>query len=285
MYQRYPLREIPIPKGTVELYDRWLGAIEEKIEGGVNRALICREALRCAWDGHSLSNLESLNKDSPDDPWSGDLRRAHYDPRNLTLEAERYGDADPEKYAAVKPLIWLWYSFDRSPLGMNIELGFRLRRLLARYVFKSCGRNFKAFPYIELAFGYNMEVGDDVVIHRWVNLDDRAGIVLGDRSSLSDFVNVYSHTHDINEQVLVANLKTIIEADCRITYHATILAGSHIGRGSMVGANAMVTGKRIPPGEVWIGLPARKAKDKDYFIDPTSGERWDAARLRRETGA
>lgn len=282
MYERYPLREIPIPRATAELYERWLGAIEAGIEKGVDRSLVCREALRCAWDGHGLSSLESLVPGSPDEPWSNDLRRAHYDPRNLTLEAERYGDADPEKYSAVKPLIWLWYSFDRSPLGMNVELGFRLRRLLARYIFKSCGRNFKAFPYVELAFGYNMEVGDDVVVHRWVNLDDRAGIVLGDRSSLSDFVNVYSHTHDINEQVMVANLKTVIEADCRITYHATILAGSRIGRGSMVGAHAMVTGKQIPPGEVWIGLPARKAKDKDYFIDPVSGERWDAARLKRE---
>lgn len=283
-YQRYPLREIPMPEGTAAMYSRWLSAIESRLDAGVNRNLVCREALRCIWDGSPVSDVEKLAKDSPDEPWSNNMRLAHYDPRNLTLEAERYGDADPAKYAAVKPLIWLWYSFDRSPAGMNLELGFRLRRLLAKYIFRKCGKNLKVFPYVELAFGYNMDVGDDVVIHRWVNLDDRAGIVLGDRSSLSDFVNVYSHTHDINEQVLVANIPTIIEADCRITYHATILAGSHIRRGSMVGANAMVTSKKIPPAEVWIGLPARKAKDKDYFVDPTTGNRMTSGELKERLG-
>jgi len=284
-YQRYPLREIPIGTPTRALYDRWLGAIESRISAGVDRNLICREALRCIYEGSPIRDLEQLTDDSPDEPWANNLRLAHFDPRNVTLEAERYGDADPERYAAVKPLIWLWYSFDRSLAGMNLELGFRLRRLLASHIFKRCGKNFKAFQFLELAFGYNLEVGDDVVIHRWVNLDDRAGIVIGDRSSLSDFVNVYSHTHDINEQVLVANVPTIIESDCRITYHATILAGSHIGRGSMVGAHAMVTSKRVPPGEVWIGLPARKAKDKDYFVDPVRGDRISADELRSRVDA
>jgi acetyltransferase-like isoleucine patch superfamily enzyme len=281
-YERYRLREIPLPPATEAMYARFLSLIEDKIAAGVDGNLICREALKLCWEGGSLDVLAALTPKSDTAPWTNDLLRAHFDPRNVTLEAERYGDADPAKYAKNKPLIWLWYGFDRSPLGMNLELGFRLRRLLAKHIFKSCGKNLKVFPYVELAFGYNMEVGDDVVIHRWVNLDDRAGIVLGDRSSLSDFVNVYSHTHDINEQELVANIATVIEADCRITYHATILAGSRVRRGSMVGANAMLTGKEIPRGEVWIGLPAKKAKDKDYFVDKPTGEKWTTARLKEE---
>ena len=83
-----------------------------------------------------------------------------------------------------KPLLWLWYSFDRTPLGgQNVDVGIRLRRVLAPYIFKRCGKNFKAFQYVEFSFGYNMEVGDDVVVHRHVLLDDRGGIVLGNRVS------------------------------------------------------------------------------------------------------
>lgn len=281
-FQRYPLRSIELPERTVTLYQQFLDLIEEKIEAGVDRNLICREALRQIYTGQS--DLSSLSANTTGVPWSDGLMYAHFDPRNITLEAERYGDCDHELFAPRKPLIWLWYSFDRSPAGMNLELGFRLRRLLAKYIFKSCGKNLKVFPYCELAFGYKLEVGDDVVIHRWVNLDDRAGIVIGDRSSLSDFVNVYSHTHDINEQELVANVKTIIERDCRITYHATILAGSHIKRGSMVGAQALLTSKQTGNGEVWIGLPAKPVRDKDYFVDPPSGEKWSVEELRKREG-
>ena len=85
--------------------------------------------------------------------------------------------------------------FDRSTLGENVELGIHFRRLLAKHVFASCGKNFKAFTYVRVSYGYNLHVGDDVVIHRHVLLDDRGGIEIGDGSSVSDFANVYSHSH------------------------------------------------------------------------------------------
>ncbi|NIS37063.1 MAG: acetyltransferase, partial [Actinobacteria bacterium] len=69
--------------------------------------------------------------------------------------------------------------FDKSPLGQNVHLGVRFRRTLAPHIFKRCGKNFKAFHFVEFSFGYNLEVGDDVVVHRHVLLDDRGGIVLG----------------------------------------------------------------------------------------------------------
>ena len=57
---------------------------------------------------------------------------AQMDARNVTLEPEYYADVDPARFARVKPLLWLWYSFDRTPLGgQHVELGVRLRRLLS----------------------------------------------------------------------------------------------------------------------------------------------------------
>jgi hypothetical protein len=52
------------------------------------------------------------------------------DPRNVTLEPEYYAETDVERYARVKPLLWLWEMFDKSPLGENVHLGVRLRRIL-----------------------------------------------------------------------------------------------------------------------------------------------------------
>src|SRR5437763_10446638 len=94
------------------------------------------------------------------------------------------------------------------------------RRLLARHIFKRCGENFKAFHNVEFSFGYNMEVGDNVVVHRNVLLDDRGGIILGNSVSVSDYANIYSHTHSIVDQKDVTNATTVIEDGVRVTYHA-----------------------------------------------------------------
>lgn len=234
------------PPHCATLYDAWLHRIETRLRADEDRNLISRDALAELYGN----------------PQGESLLTAQFDPRNVTLESEYYGDCDPVKFAAVKPLLWLWYSFDRSPAGMNLELGFRLRRLLAHFIFKRVGKNFKCFPYVEFTFGYNMEVGDNVVVHRWVLLDDRGGIELGDKASISDFVNVYSHTHDINLQQYVDNRKTVIGPRCRLTYHSTVLAGTQMGENSMLGAHGLLT-RNTREHAVYVGIPAKKVKEKD----------------------
>jgi galactoside O-acetyltransferase len=162
----------------------------------------------------------------------------------------------------VKPLLWLWYSFDRSPLGgQNVHLGVRFRRLLAPHLFARCGRNFKCFQFTEFSYGYNLEVGDDVVVHRYVLLDDRGGLTLGNRVSISDYANIYSHTHSIVDQKDVTNARTILEDDVRITYHATVLAGVRVARNAMVGAVAVAT-KDVRAYHVNVGIPAKSIRVK-----------------------
>ena len=184
------------------------------------------------------------------------------DPCNITLEPEYYADCDQERFQRVKPLLWLWYSFDRTAAGgQNVWLGVELRRLLARHIFKRCGENFKAFHNVEFSFGYNLEVGDNVVIHRNVLLDDRGGIVLGNNVSISDYANIYSHTHSIVEQKDVTNAVTRIDDGVRITYHATVLAGVHVNEQGMVGAMAVAT-KDVRPYHVYVGIPAKSVRVK-----------------------
>jgi galactoside O-acetyltransferase len=104
-------------------------------------------------------------------------------------------------------------------------------------------------------------VGDDVVVHRHVLLDDRGGIRLGNRVSISDYANIYSHTHSIVEQKDVTSLRTVLDDDVRITYHATVLAGVHVGENGMVGANALAT-KDVRPYHVHVGIPAKSIRVK-----------------------
>jgi len=59
--------------------------------------------------------------------------------------------------------------------------------------------------------------------------------------SISDCVNVYSHTHDIDGIRQVSLQKTAIADHARLTYHATVPAGAHVGKDGMVGAMALPT--------------------------------------------
>jgi acetyltransferase-like isoleucine patch superfamily enzyme len=226
-----------------------------------DRRLFCRTALTELFHPEYAADWETAVND-PTLPVATRLALNSMDPCNVTLEPEYYADCDQERFQRVKPLLWLWYSFDRSLAGgQNVWLGVELRRILARYIFKRCGENFKAFHNVEFSFGYNMDVGDNVVVHRNVLLDDRGGIVLGNNVSISDYANVYSHTHSIVDAKDVTNATTVIEDGVRITYHATVLAGVHVHEQGMVGAMAVAT-KDVRPYHVYVGIPAKSVRVK-----------------------
>jgi len=251
-----PLRTVSVSDEAGSLYDEWVTWLADTLDqDDCNRNELCRDVLTQIYFPH-LAGADPASLSS-----STRVALAHMDPRNVTLEPEYYAELDVEKYAPRKPLLWLWEMFDRSALGENVELGVRFRRVLAGHVFGSCGRNFKAFTHVRVSYGYNLHVGDNVVIHRHVLLDDRGGIDIGDGSSVSDFANVYSHSHDIVDGRIVRTPKTVIGRGVRITYHATILAGTHVADDSMVGAGSMLT-RSTEPHWVYVGVPAKKVKEK-----------------------
>jgi acetyltransferase-like isoleucine patch superfamily enzyme len=256
-----PLRKIA-ERPTRALATEWLQGLSASLaDGQTNRSDLCRRTLTSLYYPQYSDNWETAVTDTRIDDATR-LALAAMDPRNVTLEPEYYGECDDARFQRVKPLLWLWYSFDRSPVGgQNVWLGVELRRILAKHIFKRCGENFKAFQHVEFSFGYNLEVGDNVVVHRHVLLDDRGGIVMGNNVSVSDYANIYSHTHSIVDQKDVTNARTVLEDDVRITYHATVLAGVRVGRNGMVGASAVAT-KDVRPYHVNVGIPAKSIRIK-----------------------
>ncbi len=258
MVQR-PLRPLTPSPAATELYDDWLGDIEERLaDPATDRNELCRDTLRDLY-------FPGLPRDADATALSPAARAvlATLDPRGVTLEPEYYHEIDEERYYARKPLIWLWQMFDRSPLGGNVHVGVRLRRILAPHVFAKVGANFKCFHFVEVSFGYNLEVGDDVVIHRNVLLDDRGGIRLGNHVSISDYASIFSHTHSIDDLIDVTNARTVLEDHVRITYGAMVLAGVHVGTQGMVGARAVAT-RDVRPYHVNVGVPAKSVAVKSF---------------------
>ncbi|HYV97905.1 MAG TPA: acyltransferase [Gemmatimonadaceae bacterium] len=265
-----PLRTVaPVPAATIA--DAWLDRLGARLsEADADRPVICRETLCEIMYPEYAGNWDTAVNDETLAPGTR-LALSALDPRNVTLEPEYYAECDDAKFQRVKPLLWMWYSFDRTVLGaQNVDLGVRFRRLLAPMIFRRCGAAFKCFQHVEFSFGYNIEAGDNVVVHRHVLLDDRGGLVLGNRVSISDYANIYSHTHSIVEQKDVTNAVTTLEDDVRITYHATVLAGTRVGTNAMVGAMAVAT-KDVRPYHVNVGIPAKSIRVKPNA--PTARDR------------
>ncbi len=275
-----PLRTIRLPETAARHYDAWLDELDAALAApDADWYRIARDTLFRIWYPGVAAGYDALVED-PAVPAATRAALLALDPHHVTLEPEYYAEVDVERFARVKPLLWLWYGFDRSPLGgQHVDLGVRFRRLLAPRIFARCGRNFKCFQHTEFSFGYNLEVGDDVVVHRHVLLDDRGGILLGNRVSISDYANIYSHTHSIVDQVDVTDAKTVLEDDVRITYHATVLAGVTVGRNGMVGAGALAT-KDVRPFHVNVGVPAKSVRVKpnappEAYVTERVGRRSD----------
>ncbi|WP_263367636.1 acyltransferase [Edaphobacter bradus] len=262
---RYVYRELkPTPEAEA-IYRRWLAQLNEEFtrhESVDRRSEIVRDELYQMYLARQhggriratlsteLATLALLES---------------FDPRNVTLEPEYYGDIDAEKYAVRKPLIWFWQMFDRSPLGLNHWLGFRFRCMLGKHIFRHLGKGVKIFHNVEFTFGYNLTIEDNCTIHKNVMLDDRGEIILREGTSVSDYANIYSHTHDINVQADVTNKPTVIGPRARVTYHATVLAGADIGENAMLGAMGLAT-KPVPPSSVSVGIPAKVKMKKDASV-------------------
>ena len=246
------LESRPLPAETSASFALFLGDLESKLANQhTNRNELCRDLLAQFLYARSYADLEAAMP----------IVALNLDPRNVTLEAEYYAVVDPVKFARVKPLLWLWYNFDLSPAAGNIDFAVRFRRVLAGHIFQRVGRDFKAFAGVQFSVGYNLSVGDDVVVHRGVLIDDIGGVTLHDRVSLSDFVNVYSHTHSPLEASDVTLKHTTIGAGVRVTYHATVLAGVTLSDDSIVGAFGLAT-KDVPPHAIAVGIPAVAQREK-----------------------
>ena len=254
---RYDYRVLNPTPAAEKAFLSWIEQLDREFmnRNADHRGDVVRDALYELYLGHPYAAPD------PGAPLAEQALVHSFDPRNATLEPETYGDVDGAKYGERKPLIWFWMMFDRSPVGLNHWLGHRFRAMLARHVFKHCGKNVKIFHGVEISFGYNLTVEDNCTIHKYVLLDDRGELIIHQGSSVSDYANIYSHDHDLNDGMIVSNHKTEIGPKARITYHATVLSGVKVGEHGMVGSMG-VASKDVEPFTVVGGIPAKPIKVK-----------------------
>ncbi len=141
-----------------------------------------------------------------------------------------------------------------------------------------------------IALGAGVAINDAVVINA-----NRGFVTLGERSWLGPFclvygnggvtigrdvliaghssINTVSHAVErcdipINDQPVLTG-PVVIEDDVWIGLNVVVLQGVTLGRGSIIGAGAVVT-RSIPPWSIAMGVPARVVSRRKGAPDPES---------------
>ena len=115
--------------------------------------------------------------------------------------------------------------------------------------------------------GAHIKIGNNSVINRFVYLDGRFPLTIGNNVNISHYTLIQTLTHDPQAADFHGVPgSVIIEDDVWIGAKAIILPGVTIGRGSIVAAGAVVT-KNVEPHTIVGGNPAKKIKDRNKDLN------------------
>jgi len=182
--------------------------------------------------------------------------------RNMRLYSEFLPAAQDHPFTdAQRCLHFLWDYLDRLPWSIDVTFSIPFRRLLARRLFKRCGKSFICEEQVRFNFGPLLEVGDDVFLNRGVFLDSKGGIVLGDSVALAEDVRIFTHGHSEAVHAERSYHRTVISSFAKVYAGASIMPGVTVGEEAIVAAGSVVT-KDVPPGVVAAGNPARVLRER-----------------------
>lgn len=140
------------------------------------------------------------------------------------------------------------------------RLTIRLRGGLIRPFLGRCGRGLTLARGITFLNPHGICVGEHVYIATGCWIDGIGGLTIEDEVKLSPYVVITTSSHCFrNNSVRGGGSRTAsvrIGKGSWIASHATLAAGSRVGSGTIIGANAVVT-KDIPDNVFAAGVPAR----------------------------
>lgn len=147
------------------------------------------------------------------------------------------------------------------------SIGVGLRLIITPFFLKSCGAGPVIKEGVILKFPERIEIGNHVGISEYTLIDGDGGVKIGNLVRIASHVAIISFEHNYRKRNVPIKLqgkkrnKVIIQDDVWIGAGAKILAGVKIGRGSIIGANSVVT-KDIAPYSIAVGVPAKIIKKR-----------------------
>ena len=113
---------------------------------------------------------------------------------------------------------------------------------------------FTKYNYI-VQYPKGLKLGRNFDIGAFTYINARYGVTISDLVQIGSHCSIYSHSTIDDKKG-----KIVLEKNCRIGTHSTVMPNVTIGENSIVAAYSFVT-SNIPDNELWGGVPAVKIKN------------------------
>ncbi len=139
------------------------------------------------------------------------------------------------------------------------------RAFLWSFFLKKIGSKVYIMKGTKIMSPQKVEIGHNVLLNEGVKIGGQIGITIGNYVQISYNVNLVSADHSYENHLLPILKQPLngglieIEDDVLIGANAVVLPGVKIGKGAIVGANAVVT-KDVEPYAIVGGVPAKIIK-------------------------
>lgn len=144
--------------------------------------------------------------------------------------------------------------------------------LLAKYLFLGLTRSTPINVFFYRLMG--MKVGKNVIINTTI-VHDVDLIEIGDNTVIGGDAAILGHIGEGNRLI---RKRVKIGKGVTIGQYATISCGVEIGDNSVIGAHTFIPkDRKIPPNEVWAGIPARRLRSLTLPAEPASQRREKSA--------
>lgn len=155
----------------------------------------------------------------------------------------------------------LWETIDKVPLGINIDFAIPYRRIIAKKLFKKCGKGFIANEGCKFNYGHNIEVGDYVTWNHCCYIDSKGGVAFDDYSMITEYSKIFTHGHSEADHTIRSYAPVKLGKYVKVYTASTLLPGVTLGDYSVVATGAIVT-KSVPPRTVVAGIPAKPMRER-----------------------
>ena len=113
---------------------------------------------------------------------------------------------------------------------------------------------FTKYNYI-VQYPKGLKLGRNFDIGAFTYINARYNITIGDLVQIGSHCSIYSHSTIDSKKGSI-----VLEKNCRIGTHSTVMPNVTVGENSIVAAYSFVT-SNIPPNQLWVGVPAKYKKN------------------------
>ena len=144
---------------------------------------------------------------------------------------------------------------------------------------KNC--RFEVYPHLMEGTGITLRIGKNVVLNDYIHITALKAVTIGDNVLMASHIYISDCQHGFyhgekqsspeeNPMYRKYYISPVsIKENAWIGEHVSILPGITIGKGSIIGANSVVT-HDIPDYSIAVGIPAKVIKKYDFEL-----KKWD----------